>query len=290
VVDRLIELELLAREAFEAGMYDEGVVAPSVRRTLARRWLEVNLEDRLGPEQVPAPIVQREYDAQQRQRRYDHYTVFMLEDIQLLCCSKTDADDCYDDLFDDVDKRREHLTRCIDHHEPAIRFVHDLARGQAATREGIEAAFESARMSVPSPELQSTYGARLAKHAWNFEYDINRTWEQQFDVPKRQIKYRVFFKEIMDGVKEEWLRAGRTVPLLTQPLRSRIGWHVMLVHRVVPEEHRPLTDPGVQKEIREGILVPWRREVLAQRLNALCAEVGCEFHHDRVAPLQRLYR
>ena len=283
LLDRMIEFELMARAAFGSGRYTEAVVGEAMKKALARRLLEAELKDGVGLHSVPDEFVAKAF--KDNIRRFDHYELFFLLDFQVLCCRETEPNDCYRDIIDDIPERRSHLQQCVTDHEQVARQMHEqLAR--ATTIDALTARFEAATLTVVSPELLQTYGTLVGKQEYDFQYDVDRTYEQQFVTSKP--RYRIFFQEVMDGVRDTWIAAGRKTPVLSKPIRSAIGWHIIYIKNVVPEKHPTVDDPEVQHEIREHYYEEWRKSRYAELVNGLLDAYDVEVFQQRLVPLQNL--
>ena len=285
VLERMIEFELLAREAFRAGHYTESVVGADMKKALARRYVLRNFEEELHPKDMPFEFVQSAYD-QVKRREFDHFHLFEVVDVQVLCCMEVyDQGNCFREL-DTVKERLEHLSDCIKYHEPEVRQLYERLRDARSAAEYRTRA-EGFGGAFPSDALRAQFGTSAAVHGYGFEYDVNATYEAQFQDPKRKIIYRQLFKEIMDGVRTAWLQSGRKASIAIPPIRSVLGWHLLYLDRVTPERHAPVTDPAVQAEIQSHAYTPWRRVHMSRRLSELRAAYGAEEFPERLEILQQ---
>lgn len=282
VLERMIEFELLARAAFEAGKYEEAIVGDAMRKALATTWIDSNFETGLTHDDIPRKYLELAYE--HARHKFDHFHWFMVADIQLLCCKTDNRDACFMERFDDVDERHAHLKTCFEYHEPEIQKMYAQVRG-ANTLAEFEELHQVAAMDIPMPELRDQYGALALLHKYEMQYDVDRSHEDQFS---GKITYRVFYKEISDGVRNAWLANDMQVPFMTAPIRSPLGYHLLFVDEVVPEKHWPLDHPDVMPEVKRHAFTPWRQVHFAESLERMCAEVGCEIQHQRLVPLQEL--
>ncbi len=282
VLERLIELELLAQAAFRSGHYTEPTVGAVVRRTLARRYVEIELGTKLTPADVPQEYVQKAYE--QFRGRFDHFHRFLIHDTQVLCCTEVlDQDNCFREIAS-VDERRERLKSCLDDHADDARALYERLKPATAEGTGLEAvrqAFDLATLSLPNSQLKLNYKTGAAMQEYDMQYDVDSTYEKQFE----KVRYRMLFKEIMDGVRKEYLDQGRPSRFIVPPIRTPIGWHIVYVDRVVPAQHLTATDPSVVAEIQSQAFTPWRRVYLGQTFEKLCRERECTLFRERLHAL-----
>jgi len=280
VLDRMIEFELLAREAYRAGKYVENVVQVPMQRALASRWLTTTFDQTLTPDDIPLELVEMRF--KEVRSFYNHYEGFKILDVQIMCCMDTgDQDNCYRDELDDVTDRRQRLSDCLAHHEPSMRALHQQLSTEAVVqnRDSFENAVNTALVNYPSQALRDQYGTSTVLHDYVFQYDVDRSYEEQFE----KVRYRMFYKEIMDGVRDSYLQNQSKAPFLTPIIRSPIGWHILYVHEVIPERHESLANPKVNKQVREKLFDIWRtQQKFPEVMHELCVKQGCsdEFCSD----------
>ncbi|HIN85774.1 MAG TPA: hypothetical protein EYN06_04765 [Myxococcales bacterium] len=281
ILDRMIEMELFAREAFKNGKYNFAVVGEAIKKVLTLRWIIRHMEEDISPADVPKKYVDLAY--KQYRGVYDHFERFLVVDIQVLCCNDVWAANCFTDLYDDKEKQKQHLKECIDFHELDVQKLH-AQLSKAKDLEDFRSIHELASMDLPNSILRSQYQTAATVNEFDFQYDINRSYEKQFE----KVRYRMLYKEVMDGVRDAYLKVNKKTPFMVQPIRSPIGWHLIYVYKVIPEKHMKVDHPKVQKEVRKGAFIPWRKIYFLQQMENLCDQLGCEFHHQRMVPLQEL--
>ncbi len=285
VLDRMIEFELLAREAFEAGKYTEEVVGQKVREAMVRAWIEDHFEHTISPKDVPRAFLERGYEFMLG--KFDHYEHFFVADAQILCCASGVAESCYSDLFDTVEERVDHVNNCFEYHLDDAQKLRAALEGSKTLKE-FEDNFTAASMAYPQPELRSQFGTAAQLGKYDFQNDIDRTWEDQFGSHVKKIRYRVFAKPVMDGARDAWLAANRTTPVLSPVIKSDFALHILFVYEVRPERHDTLETPSVLEEVQNNAFPPWRILHFQQTMERLCKEVGCDIDHTRLVPLQEL--
>ena len=279
-LNRMIEFELLAREAHKQGYYTEPVVGRVLRSTMARRWVEHTFAEELRPDTMPQSGIDEVFA--QARGIYDHFTRFHVVDAQILCCtSMSDQDSCYRDILDTVPERREHLSLCFEQLQPQLDGLRSKLEA-AKTPEEFRQQFDTWSPDYIPDALRDTFQLSVGADTYRFQYDINSTYEEQFET----VRYRVFYKEVMDGAKEAWQRNRSQVPVLTPVIRSPIGFHLLFIYQVDPERHLESTDPTVQADIRSNAFEPWRKAHFARTMSKYCDRVGCEINRDGLLLLQ----
>ena len=282
ILERMIEFELLAREAFNSGKYTDAVVGSALRRALTRRWIEVNFDEELTDNSIPDQYVQMAY--KHMRARFNHFDRFVIADAQILCCKESDMDSCYRDLFDNVEDRRSHRATCAEFVRPeAEKMAQRLSA--ATSRAQFKALFDEATVAgIPDMLLREQYLLDIAIKEYDFQYDTNTSYEKQFE----KVRYHVFYKEVMEGAKKAWLDNGKQTPTMSVVLETELGFHILFIEKVIPEKHLTPDDPAANKEIREHAYTPWRKVFFRETMERLCGEIGCEINHDRLVPLQKL--
>jgi hypothetical protein len=281
ILDRMIELELFAREAFKSGKYTFAVVGESIKKVMVLRWLLRHMETEISPADIPDKYLFMAY--KQYRGAYDHFERFLVLDVQVLCCKDVYAENCFTDLSNDKEEQKQHLKACIDYHESDAQKLH-AQLSQAQSVKDFRRIHELASMDYPNSVLRSQYDTAAVINDFDFQYDVNTSYEKQFE----KIRYRMLYKELMDGVRDAYFKADKQAPFMVPPIRSRIGWHLVYVHKVIPEKHWKVGHPQVQEELRKGAFTPWRKVYFLQNMERICKEMGCEFHHERLVPLQEL--
>ena len=280
VLERMIELEILARQAFERGYYRPDVVGNAFRESMARRWVEHTFAEELRPETMPQSGIDEVYE--QAKGLYDHFTRFHVVDAQILCCtSMSDQDSCYRDFFDSVAERREHLSLCFEQVKPQVDALREKLV-QSQTSQEFRKLFDTWSPDFLPDALRESYQLKVAADGYLFQYNVNETYEKQFE----KVRYRVFYKEIMDGVKDAWLNNNADVPVLTPVIRTPIGFHLLFIYQVDPERHLGPTNPTVQEDIRKNAFEAWRKAYFARQMSDYCESLGCEINRDGVLRLQ----
>ncbi len=279
VLNRLIDLELIARAAHERGHLTAEVVGRAHAKALVRRYVESNFLARVTRDQIPDDVMERAYDF--ARARYDRFPVFKIKDAQVICCPNENPDGCYRELFDNVVDRRAHFEACMRDHAAAWDGLAKRVTG-ASDAANFEFLARGAFTEFPSPELRETYRPTADIATYEFQYDLNSTYEDQF----KKVRYQMFYQEIMDGVRNAYLAAGSKTPFFTPVIKSPIGYHLLYVSEVLPEVHRPLSDPGVQAELRERLFEQFKTGEFRSRTEALCKQRGCDISVEELAPLE----
>jgi len=273
LLERMIEFELLAREAFRSGKYTEAIVGQALKKALNQRWLTQTFTKKLSKDDIPTQLVEQKFN--EVKSYFQHFERFKLLDVQTMCCMDTgDQDNCFRDDLVEVEDRRLRLKECLDHHENNMKALHQTLSSPEATKnaEEFRRILATVDADYPSQPLRDQYGTSAVLNEYGFEYDVNTSYEDQFEV----VRYRIFFKEIMDAVRNAYLKTGQKTPFLTPPIRSPIGWHILYVYEVLPRQHRTLADPQVNAQVRDKLFNVWRSQLVVPRtFEELCQNQGC---------------
>jgi hypothetical protein len=279
ILDRMIELELLAREAKNNGYLRPDVISRPRAQALARRVLDYDLAEHTSLADIPADLVAAAY--KYALSRYQHFEVFEIVDTQFICCPEENPDACFKDQTDTIQERRVLHAQCFQDIEPIWQALREkLADSQ--TRQEFRLRAESAFMGEPIPTIQSSYHIEPKVHEYKFQYDVERSYEEQF----KKIRYDIFYQAVMDGAKEGWLGAGRKVPYVAKLARSPIGFHILFVDEVIPRINRPIEEPAVQTELRTRLFDQFRSMKFRDKIAGLQKNARLELYTDRLVPLQ----
>ena len=279
VLESIIEFELLARKAFDTGLYTKDVVGRPVAKALVRRLIHEEMNTSLGHEDIPAEAVEQAYGM--ARTRYQHFEVFDVVDAQVLCCPAENPDACYQDIFDNVEERRNHVADCFRTIEPMWETLRSKVQG-AKTKEEFRLLVDSAFLDLPPPEAKLTFRLDPKLHEYDFQYDVETAYDPQFEV----IRYQVFYKEIMDGAKETWFGSGRETPAVSPVIRTPLGLHLLFIGDVRPRKNQPLSDPNVQAELRERLFPQFRSAKFLELTGRLCEAASCQIVSENLIPLQ----
>lgn len=254
VLQRLVELELLAQAALEAGYWRPDVVlepyeSALVREVLADRFL------RKPPESYFDEQFLREMYYQPAIRvKFDHVDAFKVADAQYVCCPKR---------YDECEPAA--VAQCLEQAEPIVREVYEDLRG------------------LDNPDVQ-TFSARvhdweeqhpkLNLHQYSFFYNVNLPHEEQRG-----------YNIVNENVAKAAL--GVEVGEVAAPVASRNGWHILYLMEHAPEEHRTIDDPEVRAEIIRELL-PARQQAEYQAwMQALRQMYGVEVFPEALALFHR---
>lgn len=283
VLEKMIEFELLARRAKEAGHHTEEVAGEAVRKAMARRYMEVTFREELPPSAMPQDAVDEIY--KKIKSRYDHYERFLVADAQIHCCTADSHEACYQDDFPmDVQARVPHVESCFAAHERAVHELHASLSDRIESKKMFKAHVEALALDTPNPDLRAQYRTVLRVQLYDFQYDVDRTYKEQFERPK----YRVLVEKVMEGVKKAWIDNGRRTPVLTPPILTQYGYHIILIYEVHPEKHQASDHPEVKKEIQTRMYDKWRQVVFKKAMEDLCKRMACRMNVDGLRPLQKL--
>lgn len=243
LLERLIELELLAQTALADGYWRPEVVLEPYESALVREILAERFH-RKPPESYFDDAFLREMYYQPSIRvKFDHVDAFRVADAQYVCCPKR---------FDECDAAA--VEACIKESEPIAREVYEDIR------------------SMERPDIQ-TFSARV--RAWEDQYpklNVN-TYSFFYNVNLPHEEQRGY-----NVVNENVARAamGIEVGQFAAPVASRNGWHILYLISHAPEEHRTIDDPEVRQELVRELLPARQKAEYDAWMKALRQMYGVE--------------
>ncbi len=214
LLNKLVELELLAQLALEKEYLRPEVVAPAMRAALAWEMLDRSFKQRPPELFFDDQTIENLYYSPGIRVKFDHDAIYGVLDAQFTCCHQH-YEECDQDEFE----------QCMKEEEPhAIQVAQDL--GSLASAELFEQRAE---------EWGHTY-KRINLQRYQFYYDMSKPHSQQAG-------YNVFNENVSRAA------GGLSLGETSKPVASRNAWHVLFLAKYVPAEHRTLSDPGVREEI-----------------------------------------
>lgn len=226
VLERLIDLEVLAQEALAAGFYRPDVVQEVFESALARELLAERFTRRPPESFFTTEMIRHIYYDPRVRLEFDHVDAFKVADAQFVCCPRR---------FDECDPVQ--FEECLQEEDPHVREVF-------ADLQSLDAP-DVRTISERIGQWETQY-RRLSLKNYSFFYNVNLPHEEQSGY---------------DIINQNVARAAMSVEVggIAAPVRSRNGWHIIYVARHDPEEHRTPDDPEVRSEIIAGAL-PKRQE------------------------------
>jgi hypothetical protein len=210
---------VLVEKAVERGLADSFPVRFAYRRALAQRLLKVVFDEQHSPATVSDKTWREIYNEPSVFPLFDHKDTFFVIDAQLICCSGN-AELCEQD---------DQTQICLQDFEPAIwKIQKDLAGNKYESDEDYRNATMQARIESPDIQIQE----------YSFQYDFTKSHDDQKGYTR--VDRAVAFRAKEAGI--------RTV---SNPTRSRFGWHVIYVTKYLPEIHLPFGDPEVMTTLKE---------------------------------------
>ncbi len=233
LLERLIELELLAQRALEEGYYQFEVVGPARRAALVTELIAETLT-RPPPESFfTDELLRHLYDLPGIRVRFRHKDIFRVIDLQFVCCA----------MHYTSCPQRE-FEACMKEEEPHARMLFEYLAEVPDDIDALRALVQEWQVHYP----------RLALREYSFFYDVNRPYEEQsgFSIVNKNVA-----KAVLELDENEF----------AAPVASYNAWHILRLEEHHPEKHRTLDDPEVRREIIEGAL-PRRLEAEFEALVA----------------------
>lgn len=261
----LIELEVVAQAAADAGYWSPEVLGKVWRRMLVKRFLKDRFERGYDDSQIPDADLERIWQMKGIRMQFDHYDVYEVADLQFVCCAshfsqcdqgKTRA--CIDenmDLMTDIWQR--HLKdRELNQH--ALRYLGE---------EELVGELGGVRGRVPDA------GERFKVMTYSFYFDPSKPYEEQKG-------YTVFNANVVAAVVAT--PVGETSP----PIASNNGIHLLYVMSHKPGKHLDLEDKLVQDHIRGKVLPGYRQRDAAILIDSLMSQHGVKIDEEGLQALR----
>ncbi|NUN14518.1 MAG: hypothetical protein HUU55_12890 [Myxococcales bacterium] len=251
ILERMIEFEVLAQEAFGRGFHHDVSVVEAIRQAAVQRYLSTKFTQEHGPHMIREEDYQKAYNFPGIRIRFDHFDLYFTIDVQIACCHGS-VQDC---------KLSTKAQQCFDEKTPIIQSVYEALIRKSPFKD--EAEFQRA-----AEEIRSLY-PDIGIKKLDFWYKQGIPYEQQ----------RGFTKLNTDLV--EAVVAAPMYEVLP-PVRSNHAWHIEYKYKHVPEEHRTLDDPGVREEIAANIYPQIRARDYADYVGKLFKEYRVERDYDKL--------
>lgn len=220
VVAALVQQELLAQTAAQAGLWTDALV-PVGQQVMAHRLLAQEAA-RITPQTVKDADIQLALSDPNIKLLYNRAPSYFVTDAQILCCTG-DAHGC---------NKREEVKTCIDARkaeaDAAYAWLQEHPPASGAEMEGM---LEADQVRFP----------HVAVTEVRFYYDKTKAWDKQG-------AYDLMVPEFAIPVAS--LEPGQ----IHAPIRSPFGWHIPRLERFEPAVNRPVSDPKVREEIATNIL------------------------------------
>jgi hypothetical protein len=243
VLDRLVELEVLAQESFRRGAAEDPAVQRTWREALVQTYLGERFERHVTPDQIGDPEVRRLYGLPQIRKLYDHADAWRMAHLFIGCCDAT-VEDC----------TKDEVQRCFQDAARPIHEVHDEVKRRAAAM-GIEG--DPERVKGLLMDYRAEVEDRLPQLAYRdraFYYDPKKPHAEQKGY---NILAEVVARTVIDA----------PLGVLQPPVQSAFGWHVLVKLDHIPESRRGPDDPEVAADIRKNAFPGFReakfRELVA---------------------------
>lgn len=261
VLERLIDLEVLAQRAVQLGHGDSPRVRQLRRESLIQRYLTARFEADVTPESLPLAKVQEFYYLPNIRKLYDHAAAWRMGHVFFTCCDSTN-ESC----------DHPEIVACFAESGGTIQTVYSELKTLTATAE----ADPDAILAILETYRQDNE-TRFMRHPFAF-----RTRGFYYDPAKPHSEQKGY-----DLIVEAVARAVTDAPLavVQPPVQSPFGWHVVVKLGHDPEDRRGPTEPSVVEDIRNNMLPKMRWSRFGSLLARLAQERGVDLDP---APLQHL--
>lgn len=254
VLERLVEVEILAQTAMRRGLHEDEAVGRAWREALAQRLLARVFEPSVRPEDLPLERVQQIYWVPRVRKLYDHADAWRMGHLFFSCC---------DPKIERCDQPE--VVACFEDAGRAIQDVYAQAHRELAPFEGDPDALMAAMRDFRE-EVEQRW-PQLAFRERPFYYDPSLPHDQQKG-----------YTIIAEAVARTAIDAPLAV--LQEPVQSPFGWHVIAKLGHDPEERRGPDDPGVIADIRDNAFPELRKAKFRDFLAALRQQHGVQIHPE----------
>ena len=243
LLERLIDLEVLAQEAMRRGLQRAESVAGPWRQALAHRALTEVFEAEVRPEDLTLERARQIYRIPRVRKLYDHADAWRMAHVFFSCC---------DAKIERCDKPE--VVQCFADAGTEIQTVYDqLMRATMATH-GDPAAVADAMKTFRQDVAQRW--PQLAYRERSFYYDPGKPHADQKG-------YTVIAEAVSRGVIE----APLAVP--QAPVQSPFGWHILVKLDHDPESRKGPDHPEVIADIRKNAFPELRKAKFRDLLTRL---------------------
>jgi hypothetical protein len=222
ILERMIEMELLAQEAWRRGMVADDALLAEVKRATVHAMLRDTFIENHGHDDIRKEDFELAFSHPKVRIKFDHFDGYFVSDAQITCCSG-DYLLCAED---------PPTLKCLDEATPVIMGAYEAlkSRGPFKSRPEFEAAVSEVAALFPG----------LASHEMSFWYEQGVPYEQQ---------------KKFDKMHPAFVEAATTTPIfqMAEPVRSYHGWHIVFPYKHIPAEHKTIDDPEVRAAIAENI-------------------------------------
>lgn len=244
LLQRLVELEVLAQQADREELTQREAPTQAWRQALVREYLHTQFEptheaDAIHPEEV-------EWVYQKRWRTWDHFDLWKITELGINCCIPgSDVRPCdTQEALDCFATQAEVIERVYRDFEGRLRL---FDKDPEAVAREVRAYYEEVKDRYPRLYLQE------------FE---------RYYRPSLPHSEQKGYRDLMDEAVARAIVEAETGVLLP-PVQSLYGYHVLLKRGHKAERHLRLHDEGVEQELRELYLPAWRKGTLVRHLKQL---------------------
>lgn len=252
VLRALIAEEALAQEAAHGQKSQAADLSRVFERALAARWLTRHLAEGVRPEDMSEADLAPLWRLPAVRGRFDHLTIFVVQDYQWICCDGTPA------MCD-----TPQAIACFAEGEVALLATQEALRRLDPESEDIPLLLDDLKVSA----------SRLAYQEYEFAWD---------ELKRLQKGRTIFDDAVVNAVVST--PAGR---FAASPVRSKFGWHLPFVKEIHPEVHKDLSDPEVRREIATTFITYLRQRRFLEVLADLIPAEGLFFHSKQFEGFRR---
>jgi len=249
ILDDLIDLELLAQEAFSRKYYPNGAeMIEAFKTALAQAYLEKRFEKDLTPESIDNEELKKLWANNNVKQLFNHPDWYSIRDMQWFCCEKG-SPAC----------ESAEAGNCFLYGETAMKEIHGWIKDMK---------FENGKFAEYMESVKEKY-PKVSLKEYSFFYDRSRPADKQkgyliFDIP----------------IYEAASRLGKGD--LSAPVKSGYGWHILFARDYKPEERRTLDDQEVVAEIRKMFYEPFRKKEFMALIAELKKKYSAQTFYDNL--------
>lgn len=256
VLERLIELELLAQEAVGRGVHRSEAAARAWREALVQRYVVDVFEAKNSPEALSLEQVKSVYYQPSIRKLYDHADAWRMVHVYFSCCDPK-VDRCDD----------ESVIGCFADAGRYIQTVYSEIKPAGASKEGDPKALIQLFQQYRADNAPRFYPIPFSVRVMPFYYDPDTPHEEQKG-----------YNIIAEAVARTTIEGEHAV--IQKPIQSQFGWHVIARLDHIPESRKGPDDPEVIADIRAKALPQMRQARLGQLLRSLGTEMQAQLHPE----------
>ena len=266
LLDRMIEMEVLAQQAANAGHGLEKTTLKIREKAIARAYLRDVFEKDVTPESYPLTNVQEDYRLNKHIFWHDHDEIRAVQLMETCCDAGEGKGGC----------ETEEELACFAEAAPRIaEYEHELRKRLAKverTPEAIKKVMADYRSEIDTANPNLRY--EDIRRPIRFVVGQSHEWHRG--------KYDVFAREVVEALFSlEELE-------LSPPVQSSFGWHLLVKLKHYPARHWKDDDPRAIAEIRERRFPYYQKAVFKHRLKEIKQKYSLEYNEAGLQVLDQL--